>query len=351
MVGSPPQPGSGPEQVEDRVRIRARSESAVERCQALGEPHQQGTRRVEAVCVPRRVRRRISASRIDSQLVLQCDNLREVLRVSGIDQGADGHRDMRSREHRGFEPVLARCVEDVVDVVVLVDDHRGLIAAGRFRHPERGALADVEDRRAVERVAVHAHHCLFVDRGRLAGVMPAVHPARPGDEIVEVPVRFSPDEVDGVDALRRHGNLLPGLVLTQHSACAEECRVVPRTAGSKAIAAEAQSAGERPVVRQLLGLHHEHLGHDAGFPAARGSVPQRPAPVPRVASGSGAPRWPRKAEPQIYAGALAREGERRSAARRWSLTTAENGPGAKRTCGASERARVQTRVLTGAING
>ena len=76
------------------------------------------------------------------------------------------------QEIRGLKPVAARTVTDLVDVVILVNDHRGLIATAGVRHRQFRALADVDDSRAIESVPVHPDDQLLVNRRWLSNVIP-----------------------------------------------------------------------------------------------------------------------------------------------------------------------------------
>ena len=64
--------------------------------------------------------------------------------------------------------MVAGLVQDLVDVVVVVDDHHGEVSVTGVGEGERGFLRDVDHGEGVERVPVLADDRLVVDRRRFA---------------------------------------------------------------------------------------------------------------------------------------------------------------------------------------
>ena len=95
-------------------------------------------------------------------------------------------------------------MEDPVDEVVLVDDHHRDVSISGIRERDRRALRDVDDRRAVERVAVHPDHRLMIDRSRSPVALETIHAPGLGLQGSEQPIALGTDEV--LDRHRqRHG--------------------------------------------------------------------------------------------------------------------------------------------------
>jgi hypothetical protein len=101
--------------------------------------------------------------------------------------------------------VPAGFVYDLVDVVVLIHDHDGQVAAARLRDGECPALGQVDDRCAVQGVAVHPYDGLLIHGRRGADVLPLVHPAGLSLERGEHAVALSAREVVDVDLRPAHG--------------------------------------------------------------------------------------------------------------------------------------------------
>jgi hypothetical protein len=90
-------------------------------------------------------------------------------------------------------------VEDRVDVVVLVDDHRREVPLAMLGQSERSPGAEIDDGIAVERVAIHTDHGLLVDRRRFAVVDECVDAAGVRLQVMHHPVGLGESEVVDVD--------------------------------------------------------------------------------------------------------------------------------------------------------
>ena len=70
----------------------------------------------------------------------------EVGRVVRVDEDSGGDGYVVSVEAVDRERIFAGGVEDVVDVVVVVDDHHGEVAVAGIGDREGGTLRDIDDR-------------------------------------------------------------------------------------------------------------------------------------------------------------------------------------------------------------
>ena len=120
---------------------------------------------------------RLRRARLHGEPVLERVDLRHVAGVARVDEDPGRDADPRRVELLHGQAVLAGLVEEAVDVVILVDHHHRHVAVAAVRERERGPFRDVDDRGAVERVAVHPDHGLLIDRRRLAVVPELVDPA------------------------------------------------------------------------------------------------------------------------------------------------------------------------------
>jgi hypothetical protein len=66
-------------------------------------------------------------------LILQRIHGRNVLRIFRVDQNAHGQQDIRRVEFVHRQIVGSGRMEDPVDVMVLIDDHRGDVALAAIR--------------------------------------------------------------------------------------------------------------------------------------------------------------------------------------------------------------------------
>jgi hypothetical protein len=88
--------------------------------------------------------------------------------------------------------------------VILVDDHRRHVAVADIGKGEGGALADIDDRGAIERIPVRADCRLSIDGHQIAEVVELVHPTGEGNVFAELDVCRGTDEiVDGDRDLAR----------------------------------------------------------------------------------------------------------------------------------------------------
>ena len=131
----------------------------------------------------------------------------EIVRVVRVDEHPRRDEDVGRLVAVDAEFVHAGIVEDLVDVVILIDDHHRHVPIAVFGHRERRAVTDVNDGEAVERVPVHSDHGLVIDRCRGAMVKPRVHRSRIGVQTGEHPVRLSPHEVVDVHVLCHRASL------------------------------------------------------------------------------------------------------------------------------------------------
>jgi hypothetical protein len=77
----------------------------------------------------------------------------------------------------------------------LVDDHHRDVSIPGIRERDRRALRDVDDRGAVQRVAVHPDHRLMIDRSRSPVVLETIHASGLGLQGSEHPIALGTDEV------------------------------------------------------------------------------------------------------------------------------------------------------------
>ena len=185
----------------DRIHIGLGAEHAV------GGPHpgRQGEHclagGVEAVLLVIGHHERLGRLGRQSEAVLDGGHAVEVVRIVRVDEHARCDEDVGRLVAVDTEFVHAGIVKDLVDVVILVDDHHRHVPITVLRHRERRAVTDVHDGEAVERVPVHADHGLVIDRCRGAMVRPGVHRFRIGVQTGEHPVRLSPHEVVDIHTL------------------------------------------------------------------------------------------------------------------------------------------------------
>ena len=143
------------------------------------------------------------------ELVLQAVDGVEVRGVVRVDEDAGGDGDEFGVEPVDRERMLASGVEYVVDVVVVVDDHHREVTVARVGNRQCCTVRDVDDRAAVEGVAVLANDPLVVDRRGLA-VMNQLVDADVLCEGSEHAVGFRANKVVDVD-MRRHDEPSPPL--------------------------------------------------------------------------------------------------------------------------------------------
>jgi hypothetical protein len=225
LSGSPPQPTAEP----IRWRIGSTASLLPKVCAKPASPRAQAQEcvagRVEAGRVVVESGERASRSGVHVQLVLQGVHGREVGGVVGVDEGS--HRDTHvvGVEAIDGELVFPGVVDHVVDVVVVVDDHRRQVAVAGIGQRQRRALGDVDECPAVQGVAVHADHGLLSDRHRLAAMVEHVDRRTPCERS-EHPVRLSTHEV--VDVYR--GSHRPSLTRPHppESSAAFRHRLAPR---------------------------------------------------------------------------------------------------------------------------
>ena len=143
--------------------------------------------------------------------------------VVRVDEDSRGDCDVVGVEPVDREGMFARRVEYVVDVVVVVDDHHREVAVACVGNRQCGTLRDVDDRAAVQRVAVLANDSLVVDRRWLA-VMNQLVDAYVLREGGEHAVGFGAYEVVDVD-VRGHikPSPSPGYTKRAHNALMVEC--------------------------------------------------------------------------------------------------------------------------------
>ena len=101
---------------------------------------------------------------MQAELVLQRIDRGDVSRVGRVHEYPDGDQYIRGVELIDSQLVLARIVENPIDVVVLVDDHHRDIPVPAVRDHSVAPAADVHDGLAVEGVAVHPDDRLMVYR-------------------------------------------------------------------------------------------------------------------------------------------------------------------------------------------
>jgi hypothetical protein len=146
--------------------------------------------------------------RCEREAILNFVDVRDVVGVRGVNQHTCPERHVRGVEVLDRQVVGARLGEDLIDVVVLVDNHHRQVAVPGVGDRDGRPLGDVDDGQAVERVSVHPDDCLLIDRCGGAQVLPLAHAACVVLQAGEHPVRLSPDEVVVIDR-DRHRNFLP----------------------------------------------------------------------------------------------------------------------------------------------
>ena len=92
----------------------------------------------------------------------------EIGRIVGVDEDPRGDEHVVGVEPVDGELVIAGTVDHLVDVVVVVDDHHRQVAVTGIGQRQGRSFGDVDDRAAVQGVAVLADHRLLVDRRWLA---------------------------------------------------------------------------------------------------------------------------------------------------------------------------------------
>lgn len=108
---------------------------------------------------------RLAGGRGEGEAVLDLADPGEILRVRCIDQDPGRQRHIRGVELVHGQRVVAGLGEDPVDVMILVDDHHRQVPAAGVGHGHRRPVRDVDDRDAVQRVAVHPDDRLLIERG------------------------------------------------------------------------------------------------------------------------------------------------------------------------------------------
>ena len=212
------------DEVAHGIDLVARAEGPVERAQTCGERQQGGARGVERSGVVLGAHEVDGGSDLEPQAVLDRRRRREVGGIVGVDQGAGRDEDVVGVGREGGDVVLARVVDDAADVVVVVDDHDGEVAGAGIGHHHLRALGEVDDREAVEGVAVETDHGLRVDRRGLAAVPERVHAAGLALDVREHAVGFSAREIVGVHVDRHVPTLAHG-PLRRHSTPSQRKRL------------------------------------------------------------------------------------------------------------------------------
>ena len=161
----------------DRVDLGSGSEGAVECGQSAGEGEQRGASRVEARRVVVGCFERERGRRAQTEAILDGGRLLDVAGVAGVDEDAGRHGDIGGVATIDAEVMVAGVVDDLVDVVVLVDDHHGHVSTAVLGHGDRCPSGDVDDGEAVQGVAVHPDHRLVLDGRWRAIVGQHVHAA------------------------------------------------------------------------------------------------------------------------------------------------------------------------------
>jgi len=93
------------------------------------------------------------------------------------------------------ELVGSRLVEHPVIEVVFVDHHHREVTVPCVGEGHGGATADIDHRRAVQRIAIHPDDHLTVKRRRFSEMPPLVDAAGLGENPIEHPGCLRPDEV------------------------------------------------------------------------------------------------------------------------------------------------------------
>ena len=196
------------DEVTHRVDVFLAAESVIE----AGKPSRQGEQRiaggVQAGLVVVGHRERSGRPGPQRHLVLQLMHRGEVGGIVGIGEDPRCDQHVVGVETLHGELVVAALVEDVVDVVIVVDDHHRQVAGPGIGQRQRGTRGDVDDRAGVQRVTVLADHRLIIDGCWLTMVEQLVHPA-PLGERREHSVGLGSDEVVDVD-LCGHRRIIAG---------------------------------------------------------------------------------------------------------------------------------------------
>ncbi len=171
-----------------RVDLLAGAEGAVEGVETLRQLQQSVASRVEACGVVVGRDERFRRPGRDRRLVLQHTDRRDVVGVGRVDQYPYGDEDIPRSVLLLSQRVLTRRVENTTDVVVLVHDHRGHVTLARVGQCQDGRLGEIDDREAVERVAVEPDHRLLVDRGGFP-VVPELPPPPPAASWMSANIR------------------------------------------------------------------------------------------------------------------------------------------------------------------
>jgi hypothetical protein len=107
----------------------------------------------------------------DLNRVLKLVNFVEVLRVVGIDQGADDDHHVTSAHILFGERVRRVVVGDEGDIMVVVDDLQRHKALAGIRERDRDwPGCKVEHAEGIKGVTLDANNCLMIDRGRLTAM-------------------------------------------------------------------------------------------------------------------------------------------------------------------------------------
>ena len=186
------------------VDLISAPEAALERGHVRGQREECFSRTVQAFRVVLRRHERLVGDRREHQLILDSGYCREVVRVAGINEGACDDRRERRVELLHGDVVVAGVMKHAVDVVILIDDHDRQIAFTGVRHGDRCAAGDIDNREAVQGVAIHPDHGLLVDSRRSAVVLESVHASGVTLNSREHPIGLRTGEVVNVHPDYRH---------------------------------------------------------------------------------------------------------------------------------------------------
>ena len=145
-------------------------------------------------------KRRVTRS-VKDELILQRVDGSDIVRIVWIDENARCQANELRVEFVECQLVGSSFMVDAVDEVILIDHHHREVAISRIGQRHRRRLAEVDDDRTVERVAILPDDRLVVERRDCPRVRPNAGVAA---ERTEHSIRFCSCEVGNVDVFARH---------------------------------------------------------------------------------------------------------------------------------------------------